>query len=112
MPNRNRVLAALAPSTRAALAPWMTPIDVKAGEVLIEQGAPITEVHFPLAGALSNLVLFADGRAAETACIGCEGVSGLAAFLANAPCTWQVSVQLPGQIIRVPATALRAQFDI
>ena len=87
---------------------WMTPVHVAAGDILIEQGAPITELHFPLYGTLSNLVLFSDGRAAETACIGCEGVSGLAAFLADAPCTWQVSVQIPGQIIRVPVTAMRA----
>lgn len=108
MPNRNRLLTALSPSSRAAVAQWLTPVDTVAGEVLIEQGAAVTEVHFPLSGTISNLVLFADGRAAETACIGCEGVSGLAAFLAEAPCAWQVSVQIPGQIVKVPATALRS----
>lgn len=108
MTNRNRVLESLSPSSRATIAQWLNPIDTAAGEILIEQGAPVTDLHFPLSGTLSNLVLFADGRAAETACIGCEGMSGLAAFLAEAPCAWQVSVQIPGQIVRVPAAAIRA----
>lgn len=111
MPSRNHLLASLSQSARSALGASLTPVDVHAGEVLIEQGAPITEVHFPLSGTLSNLVLFADGRAAETACIGREGVSGLAAFLAEAPCAWQVCVQIPGQIVRLPAAALRAQME-
>ena len=108
MPNRNRLLASLTPSLQAALSQWMTPVNVAAGTVLIEQGAPVTELHFPLSGTISNLVLFSDGRAAETACIGCEGVSGLAAFLADAPCAWQVSVQIPGQIVRLPVAPVRA----
>lgn len=111
MSGQNRVISALDATSRAALAQWLTPIEVRAGETLIEQGMPITEVHFPVDCTLANMILMSDGRAAETACIGFEGVSGLAAFLADAPCAWQVSVQIPGKLIRVPVGPLREQAE-
>lgn len=105
----NRVLAAFTDADFAALAGRMTLSDVDRDDVLIAQGEPVTEVHFPLTADLSNRVLFTDGNAIETSAVGRFGVSGLAAFLAHAPCVWEVRVQTSGRIVRLPADVFRQQ---
>src|SRR6478672_419631 len=105
----NRVLAAFSDADFAALSGRMTVSDARRDEVLIGQGEAVTEVHFPLTADLSNRVLFSNGDAIETSAVGRFGVSGLAAFLAHAPCAWEVRVQTPGRIVRLPADAFRQQ---
>jgi len=43
--------------------------------------------------------------------MGVEGVSGLAAFLAEAPSAWGVEVRSCGEVYRLPATVLRRQVE-
>lgn len=105
----NRVLAAITDADFGALSPRMTVSEAHRDEVLIGQGEPVREVHFPLTADLSNRILFSDGEAIETSAVGRFGVSGLAAFLAHAPCVWEVRVQTPGRIVRLPADVLRQQ---
>jgi CRP-like cAMP-binding protein len=105
----NHLLATMPKAVRAALASRMTRVSLAKGQVLIEQGAEVRMLHFPLDCALSNVTIFSDGRAAETSTVGREGVSGLAAFLAQQPCWWQVTVQTPGEAVAVRASLLRAQ---
>ena len=105
----NRVLAAFSDTDFAALSGRMTVVEARRDEVLIGQGQAVTEVHFPLTADLSNRVLFSNGDAIETSAVGRFGVSGLAAFLAESPCAWEVRVQTPGRIVRLPADAFRQQ---
>lgn len=105
----NRVLASMSEADFAVLGRHMSIVDVPQGKVLIGQGEPVTEVHFPLTADLSNRVLFSTGQAVETSAVGRLGVSGLAAFLAHAPCAWEVRVQTPGRLVRLPAAPFRDQ---
>ena len=106
---RNKFLLAIAPEDLAAMLPRMREVELRKGQVLIEQEFAVEELYFPLTSQLCNLTVFSDGRSVETAVIGREGLSGLAAFLADAPCAWQVVVQVPGTAWALPASVLRSQ---
>lgn len=106
---KNRFLSAIQPADLAALLPRMREVELRKGQVLIEQESAVEEVHFPLSAQLCNLTIFTDGKSVETAVVGSEGMSGLAPFMADAPCAWQVVVQIPGSALALPASALRAQ---
>lgn len=106
---RNKFLSANSPEDLAAMLPRMREVELRKGQVLIEQEAAVEEVHFPLSAQLCNLTIFTDGRSVETAVVGSEGMSGLAPFLADAPCAWQVVVQIAGSALTLPASVLRSQ---
>lgn len=106
---KNRFLSAIGPDDLAALLPRMREVNLSKGQVLIRQEAEVEEIHFPLSAQLCNLTIFSDGKSVETAVVGSEGMSGLAPFMADAPCAWQVVVQIPGSALTLPASVLRAQ---
>lgn len=106
---KNKFLSAMPPEDLAAMLPRMREVDLRKGQVLIEQESAVEEVHFPLSAQLCNLIVFTDGRSVETAVVGSEGMSGLAPFLADAPCAWQVVVQISGSALALPAAVLRSQ---
>ncbi|GAA0869746.1 Crp/Fnr family transcriptional regulator [Brevundimonas basaltis] len=106
---KNKFLSAIAQEDLAAMLPRMREVELRKGQVLIEQEAAVEEVHFPLSAQLCNLTIFTDGRSVETAVVGSEGVSGLAPFLADAPCAWQVVVQIAGSALALPSSVLRSQ---
>lgn len=106
----NVVLDNLADRDREALAPHLTEMEVAKGAVLIRQGEKVRVLHFPVTADLSNSLIFADGRAIEATSVGRDGVSGLAACLADAPIAWEVICQVPGKVIAVDADLLRARL--
>lgn len=108
---RNHTLAALAPDDRPALYPHLAQRSVGRGEVLTSQGETVDDVYFPASAYLANIVTFRDGSSAEAFVMGCEGVSGLAAFLAELPCAWGVEVAAPGEVFQLPASALRRRVE-
>lgn len=107
----NRVLGAMAPDDLRALALHLRPVSLSKGEVLIAQGASVDFVHFPTSAVLGNALILGDGSAVETATIGSESVSGLAAFLAGAPIAWEVTVQAPGHAWVLGADRLRRRVE-
>lgn len=109
--HQNLTLASMHEADIAALMPFLSERFVNRGDVLTEQGAMVEDVYFPTSAFLANTVTFADGRSAETFVMGLEGVSGLAPFLADAPCAWAVEVRSSGNVLRMPAAALRKQVD-
>lgn len=103
----NRMIEAMDADDLARLAPDMRRMTVEKDQVLIEQEQPVTEVHFPIATELANLMTFRDGSAVEVSRVGSEGVSGLVAFMANAPCAWSVQVQSGDTVLCLPSASLR-----
>lgn len=96
---------------RDALAPLLTPMEIVTGAALIDQGAPVVTVHFPTTAYLTNITLTPAGRRLQTALIGAEGMSGLAPFMADVDCAWQVSSPSGGQVLAASADRLRALMD-
>lgn len=103
----NRFIAALAPEEAEALRPLLRRVTVAAEQIMVVQGAPVTEVHFPIDCQFANLIRFPDGQAIETAVIGNEGVTGLAPFMADRGCAWEIVCRAGGDAWVVSAAALR-----
>jgi CRP-like cAMP-binding protein len=75
-------------------------------ETLTTPGSPIHSVYFPETGALSELVLMADGSAVEVDLIGREGMTGWSAvFGSQISGTW-VLCQTGGHFLQLQATDL------
>ena len=103
----NGMLESLDEDDQIALEPHLRRMTVVKDQILIEQDSRVREVHFPIATELSNVMAFSDGRVVEISTVGSEGVSGLAAFLAEAPCAWRVTVREGDTVIALSAPALR-----
>lgn len=103
----NRMIEALEPDDLERLAPDLRLMTVGKDRILIEQDQPVVEVHFPVDTELANVVTFRDGSAVEVSQVGVEGVSGLIAFMADAPCAWRVRVRSDGLVLALPAASLR-----
>lgn len=104
----NRFIAALDPEEARALRALLRRVTVTAEQIMVDQGAPVTEVHFPIDCQFANLIRFPDGGAIETAVIGDEGVTGLAPFMADRGCAWEIVCRAGGDAYVVSAAALRA----
>jgi CRP-like cAMP-binding protein len=107
----NRLWAAMKTADQEALRPHMTLRHLPRGDVLTGIGEPVEIVYFPVTADLANVIPFSDGRRGMATNVGREGVSGLAAFLADEPCGWDVQVQIGGAAWALPSEALRAQVD-
>ena len=107
----NHFLDTLDPDDRAAVLHILQPVRLTSGQVLVEQGDPVRHVHFPTSAYLANVTLTPTGRRLQTAIVAREGVSGLAPFLAEAPCAWQVVCQGDGEALVGSATEIRSLMD-
>ena len=103
----NRLLAALPPEEYQRLLPHLERVRLPFQSVLYEPGAPITHVYFPIDGVLSLLTLMRDGRAAEAATVGNEGMTGLALVMGSDSAHDRVLCQVPGEALRMTATTFR-----
>lgn len=102
-PAHNRLLSGLAPLERAPLLIQMEPVILRAGDVLLRPGAPITHAWFP-EGAVVALTLEGDH---EVEAIGRDGMVGTALLLGvQAAESWAI-VRVGGRALRVSAAALR-----
>lgn len=83
-------------------------VSVAVDQIVVDQGAPVRDVYFPIDSQFANLVRFPDGSAIETAVIGNEGLTGLAPFMGDRPCAWEIVCRAEGQAYVASAAALRA----
>lgn len=104
----NRFISRLEPDDARALRPLLRRTTVTADQTVVEQGAPVTEVHFPIDAQFANLLRYPDGRTLETAVVGHEGLTGLAPFMADRPCAWEIVCRASGSAWVASAPALRA----
>ena len=105
----NRLWAAMDPADQEALRPSMARRHLPAGDVLTQTGDPVRTVYFPTTADLANVIRFSNGRSGMATNVGREGVSGLAAFLADKPCGWDIQVQIEGVAWALDSSVLRRQ---
>jgi len=105
---RNRLLAGLPPADLASLAPQLSAVTMKDGDILQEPDTPIDEVYFPVSGLVSLVTVMRAGEIVETAMVGREGAVGSFAGLivANAPA--RAIVQISGTAAAILGSRLRA----
>lgn len=107
----NHILRAMDAEAFEALRPDLRRVVAKRGDVLIEQGQRVEIVHFPVHAVLGNVLVLKDGAAVETAAVGRDSVSGLAAVFADAPIAWSVRVQVAGELWAMRADRLQRAMD-
>lgn len=106
-PLDNKLLAALPRDHFELLVPHLATVSLVQGVALSEPGDEITDVFFPHDGMLSLLAVMRDGKAIETATVGCEGVVGAMAGLGLYKSMVRVVVQLPMTGCKITAAHFR-----
>lgn len=110
-PDVNHLWVAMAPEDKAILRPSLIRRHLPQGDVVTRAGHDVETVYLPTTADLANVIRFTDGRSGMATNVGREGVTGLAAFLANEPCGWDVEVQIAGDAWALPADQLRARCE-
>lgn len=108
----NQLLDALPDEERTRIRGKMSQVPLRTHDMLMEQGQPMRQVYFPLAGVVSLMTPLTKGRAIETATIGNEGMVGVHAFLGggvvgNALAMGQVS----GEMLTMNVDTFRAEVE-
>jgi CRP-like cAMP-binding protein len=80
---------------------------VQSKHVLWKPNAPIRSVYFPRSCVLSHLVLLAAESPVEAATVGREGFAGVPVLLGAESTSTETLVQVAGELVRLPVTALR-----
>jgi len=107
---RNLILAQLPEEEYAALAKFLTPIDLPLGMQLSEPNLPIDYVYFLNSGLISTDALTEKGESVEVGVIGREGFSGLPALFDQPQMSHSVLMQGVGEGLRIRASIVRDQF--
>ena len=108
---RNKLVAAMTAGDFELLAPHLTAVELPAGQTLIEPEVRIGWAWFPETGVCSVVATSSDGRQAEVALIGCEGVVDTASIHGTDRTPLHCFMQVSGHGWRLRVDALRAAAD-
>lgn len=107
----NWLWRAMEPDDQQVLWPSMALRHLPHGDVVTRTGERVSIVYLPTTADLANVIRFSDNRGGMATNVGREGVTGLAAFLADEPCGWDIQVQIEGAAWALPADVLRRRVD-
>lgn len=107
---QNSLLAALPEADLARLQGHLLPAYLAAGETLYEQGARPVSAYFPAQAIVSLEHVMADGKSAEFAMIGSEGVVGIALFMGGESQPNRAVVQASGWAFCLKRQHLHDEF--
>ncbi len=110
-PLDNQLLAALPDGEWNRWRSQLEPVELKLGQVLYESGETLTHVYFPTTAIVSLLYVMENGASAEIAVVGNEGIVGISLFMGGGSTPSRAVVQSAGQGFRMPAEAMKAEFD-
>jgi len=102
--DQNHVLAPLPAADRVRLAAAFEPYRSD-HEVFVDAGGSISHAYFPFEGLISVVAALNNGRRAEVATVGREGMAGLPLFLGSHTSLYEVISQVAGHGLRMPAAA-------
>lgn len=107
----NQILAALPSSEYQRIATHLKPINLIAGEILLEPNEAIEKVYFPQRAMISLVSIMMDGSTTEIGLIGNEGMIGLPVVLGGNSTTSRTIVQVAGTALEISAEMVRQEFD-
>jgi len=86
-------------------------VDLSLGKIIYEPGRSMDYVYFPTTAVVSLLQLMRNGSTGEIAVVGNDGLVGIALFMGGDSTPSQAVVQSAGQAYRLPARAMKVEFD-
>ena len=107
----NQLLVALPDEARARWRPVLEPVVLQAGQVLYESGCRQSHVYFPCNAIVSLLYVTENGKSAEIAVVGREGVVGIALFMGGDTTADRAVVQSAGMAYRLTAQFIKTEFE-
>lgn len=105
---QNQLISFLPDDIRAELLKRSAPIELQAGETIIEAGAKIEKVFFICSGIASVLVKSRSGKVTESGIVGREGYVPSGALVDAETSFTEVIMQVAGQAIVLDITAFQA----
>ena len=103
----NRLLSTFSQEARALIEPFATPVELDAGESILQRGVHVSSTHFPVGPTMVTLTVELMGsRSIEVASIGSEGAVGGIVSCGHAPAFSSADVLVGGPALRVPMQAL------
>ena len=108
---QNQLLAAMPEAEWKRWLPEIEAIDLPLGKVLYEPGSTLTHVYFPTTAIISMLYVLENGASAEIAVVGNEGLVGISLFMGGDSTPSRAVVQSAGKGLRLPAQALKEEFN-
>jgi CRP-like cAMP-binding protein len=109
-PQRNHLLAALAPAARERIYPHLQLVEMPLGKVLYEPGDLLRHVYFPVDCIVSLLYVMESGASAEISVVGNEGLIGIALFMGGDTTPSRAIVQSAGHAYRLNGERLKDEF--
>ncbi len=106
----NSILARLPAPERERLTPFLEPVDLYFGEVLVEFDNRIEYVYFLETAVTSTVVRTPHGETLEVGIMGAEGFVGLSLLYGVWRSNATVVVQIPGRAFRMKATDFNQQI--
>jgi CRP-like cAMP-binding protein len=103
----NRLLAVLAPNDFAVLEPHLEVVDLTKGAVLYEADETIRYTYFPHDAIVSLVEVMEDGRVAEVALFGREGMFGLLSAMISGAALGRYVVLVSGTASRISVERMR-----
>jgi CRP-like cAMP-binding protein len=111
-PLANRILAALPPEDFGRLVPELEPFPLARGWAVYDAGRPQTHLYFVTQGVVSRACMTEDGKAAEFASTGNEGVVGVSLCLGGGSMSSQAQVVVAGFAYRLRADLLMRELGL
>jgi len=105
----NLLLAALPADERNRLEPFLEPVELKFGQILIYPDEPITQTYFPYDAVTSTIQLLEDGGMVETGLMGVEGMVGFQIWLRVNKTPSKTLIQVDGTGHRMSADDFRRE---
>ena len=109
-PEKNLLLAALAPAELKRMRPHLEPVTMPLGDVIYESGRHLDHVYFPTTCIVSLLYVLESGASAEIAVVGYEGVVGVSIFMGGETTPSRAVVQSGGNAYRLPGQMVKDEF--
>jgi CRP-like cAMP-binding protein len=107
----NRLLAALPLEDWDRWRYLLVPVQWARGQILVEAGAAMPHVYFPMSAVAAWISHTPSGESSELALVGPEGMVGVSGFMASGPVSSDAVVVSAGTGWRMRVTDLRAEFE-
>ncbi|WP_173049215.1 Crp/Fnr family transcriptional regulator [Nitrospira sp. KM1] len=104
----NRLLMALREPERKPILQKLRRVTMKVRSKIYEKNRPIKKIYFPLSGVYSIVSDTKDGKTAEVATVGNEGVLGLPVFFQTETVPLRAFTQVAGECLVMNATDFRS----